>query len=93
MGPSAALKRDPTLLTSVNNTSQTAQQPNVSKKSTTFQPPHLVSRSGQLQDQGFSVEVDERILPLKGLQQGSSTSQVGPFLRNYLLLLMFDTRV
>ena len=29
--------------------------------STASQPPHLVSRSGQLQEQGFSVEVAERI--------------------------------
>ena len=33
----------------------------VSQQSTTSQPPHLVSRSGQLQEQGFSVEVAERI--------------------------------
>ena len=61
LGPSAALNRDPTSLTSVNNTSQTVPQPSVSKQSTTFQPPRLVSRSGQLQDQGFSLEVAERI--------------------------------
>ena len=29
--------------------------------STASQPPHLVSRTGQLQEQGFSVEVAERI--------------------------------
>ena len=33
----------------------------VSQHSTTSQPPCLVSRSGQLQEQGFSVEVAERI--------------------------------
>ena len=60
-GPSAALNRDPTPVTSVNNTSQTASQPSVSQQSTISQPPHLVSRSGQLQEQGFSVEVAERI--------------------------------
>ena len=32
-----------------------------SQQSTTSQPPHLVSRSRQLQEQGFSVEVAERI--------------------------------
>ena len=36
-----------------------------------------MSRSGQLQEQGFSVE----LLPLKGHQQGPSTSQSGPYLR------------
>ena len=40
------------------------------------QPPCLVSRSEQLQEQGFSVEVAERIAALKGHQQGPSTSQI-----------------
>ena len=61
LGPSAALNRDPTPVTSVNNTSQTVPQPSVSQQSTTSQPPRLVSRSGQLQEQWFSVEVAERI--------------------------------
>ena len=50
LGPSAALNRDPTPVTSVNNSSQT-----VTQLSSTSQPPCLVSRSGQLQEQGFSV--------------------------------------
>ena len=57
LGPSAALNRDPTPVTSVSNTSQTVPQPSVSQPSTTSKPPRLVSRSGQLQEQGFSVEV------------------------------------
>ena len=61
LGPSAALNRDPTLATSVNNSSQTVSQLCVSQQSTTSQPPHLVSRSGQFQKQGFSVELAERI--------------------------------
>ena len=61
LGPSAGLTRDPTSATSVNNPSQTVPQLCVSQQSTTSQPPHLVSRSGQLQEQGFSVEVAERI--------------------------------
>ena len=61
LGPSVALNRDPTPFTSVNNTSQTDPQPSVSQQSTTSQPPRLVSRCGQLQEQGFSVEVAERI--------------------------------
>ena len=52
LGPSAALNRDP---------SQTVPQLCVPQQSTTSQPPRLVSRSGQLQEQGFSVEVAERI--------------------------------
>ena len=60
LGPSAALNRDPTTTTSVNNHSQTVPPSCVPQQSTS-QPPHLVSRSGQLHEQGFSVEVAERI--------------------------------
>ena len=82
LGPSAALSRDPTPVTSVNNTSQTVPQPCVSQQSPKSQPLCLVSRSGQLQEQGFSVEVAERIAAPQGHQQGPSTSQSGPYLRN-----------
>ena len=61
LGPSAALNRDPTATSSVNNTSQTVTQFCVPHQSTTSQPTCLVSRSGQLQEQGFSVEVVDRI--------------------------------
>ena len=61
LGPSAALNRDPTTTPSVNNTSQTVPQLHIPQQSATCQPPSLVSRSGQLQEQGFSVEVAERI--------------------------------
>ena len=61
LGPSAALNRDPTTTASVNNPSQTVPPSCVPQQSTTSQPPRLVSRSGQLQEQGFSVEVAERI--------------------------------
>ena len=60
-GPSAAVNRDPTTTFSVNNSSQTVPQLCVPQQSTASQPPDLVSRSGQLQEQGFSVEVAERI--------------------------------
>ena len=60
MGPSAAVNRDPTSTTSVKNSSQTAPQLCVSQQSTTSQPPRLLPRSGQLQEQGFFVEVAER---------------------------------
>ena len=59
--PSAALNRDPTSTTSVKNSSQTVPQLCVSQQCTTSQPARLVSRSGQRQEQGFSVEVAERI--------------------------------
>ena len=55
------LSTDQISTTSVKNSSQTVQQLCVSQQSTTSQPPQLVSRSGQLQEQGFSVKVAERI--------------------------------
>ena len=61
LGPSAALNRDPTATPGVNISSQTVPQLCVPQQSATSQPPRLVSRSGQLQEQGFSVEVAERI--------------------------------
>ena len=61
LGPSAALNRDPTATSSANDSSQTVPQLCVPQQSTASQPPRLVSRSGQLQEQGFSVEVAERI--------------------------------
>ena len=45
----------------VKNSSQTVPQLCVSQQSITSQPPRLVSRSGQLQEQDFSVEMAERI--------------------------------
>ena len=61
LGPSAFLNRDPIATSGVKNSSQTIPQLCVPQQSTTSQPPRLVSRSGQLQEQGFSVEVAERI--------------------------------
>ena len=60
MGPSAVLHRDPTTTHGVNNSPQTVPQVCVPQQSATSQPPRLVSRSGQLQEQGFSVQVAER---------------------------------
>ena len=82
LGPSAALNRDPTATSSVNNPSQTVPQLCVSQQSSTSQPPHLVSRSEQLQEQGFSWRWQRELLPLRGHQQGPSTSQSGPYLKN-----------
>ena len=72
LGPCAALNRDPAPTSSVNNTSQTVPQLRIPQQSATSQPPRLVSRSGQLQEQGFSVEVAERI----AAPQRSSTRTV-----------------
>ena len=82
LGPSAALNRDPTSNSSVKNSSQTVPQLCVPQQSTASQPPCLVSRSGQLQEQGLSVEVERELLPLRDRQQGPSTSQSGPYLKN-----------
>ena len=61
LGPSAALKRDPAATFGVNNSTQTVPQLHIPQQSATPQPPHLLSRSGQLQEQRFSVEVADRI--------------------------------
>ena len=82
LGLGAALNRDPTSTTSVKNSSQTIPQLCVSQQSTTSQPPPLVSRSGLLQEQCFSVEVAERIAAPQRSSQGPSTSRSGPYLTN-----------
>ena len=71
LGPSAALNRDPTTTPSVNDPTQTVPQVCVPQPPAA-EPPRLVSRSGQLQEQGFSVEVAERIAAL----QRSSTRTI-----------------
>ena len=55
----------PLRFTRVNNTSQTVPQSSVPQQSTTSEPPRLVSGSEQLQEQGSSVEVAERIVALQ----------------------------
>ena len=61
LGPSAALNRDPTTTPSVNDPTRTVPQVCVPQQPPAPEPPRLVSRSRQLQEQGFSVEVAERI--------------------------------
>ena len=61
LGLSAALNRDPTTTPGVDNTPQAVPQLRAPQEPAAPQPPRLVSRSGQLQEQGFSVEVAERI--------------------------------
>ena len=61
LGPSAALNRDPTTTPGVNDPTQTVPQVCVPQQPPAPEPPCLVCRSGQLQEQGFSVEVAERI--------------------------------
>ena len=82
LGPSAALNRDPTTAPSVNDPTQTVPQVCIPQQPPAPEPPRLVSRSGQLQEQGFSVEVAERI----AAPQRSSTRTIykssGPYLKN-----------
>ena len=66
LGPSAALNRDPTTTSGVNNTSQTVPRLCVPQQSTTSQQ---------------STRWQRELLPLRGHQQGPSTSQSGPYLK------------
>ena len=59
-GLSTAVNGNPTLV-SIVNTPKTGSQPSVSQQSTIPQPSCLVSRSEQLQEHRFSVEVAWRI--------------------------------
>ena len=77
LGPSSALNRDPTSTTSVKNSSQTVPQLCVSQQSTTSQPPRLVSRSGQLQEQDFPVEI-ENCCPSEVINKDHLQVKVGP---------------
>ena len=77
LGPSAALNRDPTTTPSVNDPTQTVPQVCVPLQPPAPEPPRLVSRSGQLQEQGFSVEVAERLSRVPECD-GRPTVQVQP---------------
>ena len=61
LGPSAAFNTDSTATSGVNTTTQTVPQLRIPQQTSTSQPPRLVSWSGHLQEQGFSVVVAERI--------------------------------
>ena len=78
LGPSAALNRDPTATSGVNNSSQTVLQLCVSQQSTISKPPRLASRSRQLQEQGFSVEVAENCCPSEVINKDHLQVKVGP---------------
>ena len=78
LGPSAALNRDPTITSGVNTSSQTVPQLCVPQQSTASQPPRLVSGSGQLQEQGFSMEVAENCCPSEVINKDHLEVKVGP---------------
>ena len=78
LGPSAALNRDPTTASSVNS-SQTVPQLCV--------PQHLnlhawYIRMNSSKNKASLWRWQRELLPLRGHQQGPSTSQSGPYLRN-----------
>ena len=66
----------------VSTTLLTVPQVCVPQQPTTAEPPRLVSRSGQLQEQGFSVEVAERIAAPQWSSTRTIYSQSGPYLKN-----------
>ena len=79
LGPSAALNRDLTTTSSVNNYSQTVPQLCV--------PQHLNLHAWCLgvdssKNKASLWRWQRELLPLSGHQQGPSTSQSGPYLRN-----------
>ena len=70
LGPSAALNRDPTAAPGVDNTPQAVPQLRIPQQPAAPQPPRLVSRSGQLQEQGrenccTSAVINKDHLPIK----------------------------
>ena len=66
----------------VSMTLLTVPQVCVPQQPTTAEPPRLVSRSGQFQEQGFSVEVAERIAAPQRSSTRTIYSQSGPYLKN-----------
>ena len=69
-GPS--ISGNSTSVACISKSTQAVKQPGVSQQSAISQPPCLVSRSEQLQEQGFSSEVAERI----AAPQRSSTRSI-----------------
>ena len=62
----------------VSTTTQTVPQVFVPQQSATSQPPRLVSRSGQLKEQGFSVKVAENCCPLAAINKDHLQVKVDP---------------
>ena len=82
LGPSAALNRDPTTTPSVNDPTQTVPQVCVHNN-----PQHLNLHAWCLgadnsKNKASLWKWQRELLPLSGLQQGPSTSQSGPYLKN-----------
>ena len=83
LGPSAALNRDPSATPGVDNTPQAVPQLRVPQLPAAPQPPRLVSREWTNSKNKASLWKWQReLLHLSGLQQGTSTNQSGPYLKN-----------
>ena len=82
LGPSAALNRDPTSTSSVNNSSETVPQFCVPQQSTASQPPAWCLGVDSSKNKASLWRWQRELLPLRDRQQGSSTSQSGPYLKN-----------
>ena len=82
LGPSAALNRDPTTTPSVNDPTQIVPQLCVPQQSTTAEPPRLVLGADNSKNKASLWRWQRELLPLSGHQQGPSTGQSGPYLKN-----------
>ena len=72
LGPSASLNGGPTSTTSFN-TSQTVPQPSVPQQSSTMGSPCLVSKSGLLQKQCFSYQLNNISISVNSGKAGALT--------------------
>ena len=72
LGSGPSISGNSTSVVCISKSTQAVKQPGVSPQSAIPQPPCLVSRSEQLQEQGFSSEVAERI----AAPQRSSTRSI-----------------
>ena len=72
LGSGPSISRNCTSVACISKSTEAVKQPGVSQQSAIPQPPCLVSRSEQLQEQGFSSEVAERI----AAPQRSSTRSI-----------------
>ena len=82
LGPSTALNRDPTSASSVNNTPQTVPQLCVSQQSTTSHLHAWCLGVDNSKNKASLWRWQRELLTLRGHQQGPSTSQSGPYLKN-----------
>ena len=81
LGPSAALNRDPTSTPSVNDLTQTVPQLGVPQQPTTAEHAWCLEADNS-KNKASLWRWQRELLLLSGHQQGPSTSQSGPYLKN-----------